>query len=331
LIKVAGPARDDEKESHADMFQILVGTQIPFMKYRRYMYGFSVAVMLVGLVGLAVRGGFRMGVDFTGGRLIELRFNQRISAEELRAGVDQAGIRGAEVQESGPSGMDFMIRLPAETERNAAQKGPTQAILDRLQQQKPGLTGELLREEVVGPKVGKELRGKATLAVLLALVGILLYVAYRYEFAYALGGVLSLSHDVVVALLMLAVFNKEITIQIIAALLTIAGYSINDTVVVFDRIREQSRVGGKRTLEGTMDTAVNHTLSRTLMTTATVLITVAALFWLGGEVIHDFAFCMFVGVGFGTYSSVYVASALALELGNSRDRRARVKASTVRA
>jgi preprotein translocase subunit SecF len=287
--------------------------------------------MLVGLVGFVLHGGFRLGVDFTGGRLIELRFNQRISAEDLRRGVDQAGIRGAEVQESGNTGMDFMIRLPAETEKIATDKRPTQAILDRLQQQKPGLTGELLREEVVGPKVGRELRGKATLAVLLALAGILLYVAYRYEFAYALGGVVSLAHDVVVALMMLALFNKEITIQIIAALLTIAGYSINDTVVVFDRIREQSRVGGKRTLEETINTAVNATLSRTLITTATVLYAVAALFYLGGEVIHDFAFCMFIGVGFGTYSSVYVASALALELGNSRDRRARVKATALKA
>jgi preprotein translocase subunit SecF len=313
------------------MFQILVGTQIPFMKYRRYWYGFSLAVMLAGLVGLAVHGGLRMGVDFTGGRLIELRFNQRITAEELRHGVDGAGIRGAEVQESGNTGMDFMIRLPAETEKIASQRGPTGAILDQVQQQRPGLTGELLREEVVGPKVGKELRGKATLAVLLALVGILLYVAYRYEFSYALGGVIALAHDVVVALLMIALFHKEVTIQIIAALLTIAGYSINDTVVVFDRIREQSRVGGKRTLEETINAAVNATLSRTLMTTATVLITVAALFWLGGEVIHDFAFCMFIGVGFGTYSSVYVASALALELGNSRDRRARFKATAAKA
>jgi preprotein translocase subunit SecF len=313
------------------MFQILVGTHIPFMKYRRYMYAFSIAAMLIGVIGFAVRGGFRMGVDFTGGRLIELRFNERISAEELRRGVDQAGIRGAEVQESGETGMDFLIRLPAETEKIASERGPTGAILDRLQQNKSGLKGELLREEVVGPKVGKELRGKATLAVILALVGILLYVAYRYEFAYALGGVLSLAHDVVIALLMLAVFNKEITIQIIAALLTIAGYSINDTVVVFDRIRETSRMGGKRTLEETINTAVNSTLSRTLMTTATVLITVAALFWLGGEVIHDFAFCMFIGVGFGTYSSVYVASALALELGNSRDRRARMRAAAIKA
>jgi preprotein translocase subunit SecF len=220
-----------------------------------------------------------------------------------------------------------MIRLPAETERVATDQGPARAILNRIQQEKPGLTGELLREEVVGPKVGKELRGKATLAVLLALVGILLYVGWRYEFSFALGGVVALAHDVIVALLFLAVFNKEITIQIIAALLTIAGYSINDTVVVFDRIREQSKIGGKRSLEDTINTAVNHTLSRTLITTATVLYAVAALFYLGGEVIHDFAFCMSIGVGFGTYSSVYVASALALELGNSRDRRARLKAT----
>jgi preprotein translocase subunit SecF len=309
------------------MFQILVGTKIPFMKYRRYMYAFSGAVMVVGLIGFAIHGGLRLGVDFTGGRLIEFRLSERMSAEELRRAVDEAGIQGAEVQEAGNTGTDFMVRLPAESEKSATTQGPYKAILEHLQGEKPGIQGDLLREEVVGPKVGKELRGKATIAVLLALLGILLYVAYRYEFAYALGGVLSLAHDVVVALLMLAIFNKEITVQIIAALLTIAGYSINDTVVVFDRIREQSRVGGKRSLEETINIAVNATLSRTLITTATVLYTIAALFYLGGAVIHDFAFCMFIGVGFGTYSSVYVASALALELGNRRDRRARLKAT----
>jgi preprotein translocase SecF subunit len=308
------------------MFQILHDTRIPFMAYRRYAYGFSLTVMVIGLIGLILHGGLRLGVDFTGGRLIEFRFNQTITAEHVRKAVDGAGIRGAEVQEAGGGGNDFLIRLPAEVEKAAGGRGASQIILEKIGEQNPGLKGELLREEVVGPKVGKELKGKATLAVLISLFAILLYVGWRYEFAYAVGGVIALAHDVIVALLMLALFDKEITIQIIAALLTIGGYSINDTVVIFDRIREQSKIGGKRSLEEVMNTAVNATLSRTLIMSATVIYAVVALFFLGGEVIHDFAFCMFIGVFFGTYSSVYIASALALEMGNQRDRRARVKA-----
>ena len=314
------------------MIQILHDTRIPFMKYRRYAYGFSALAMLVGLVGFIAHGGLRLGVDFTGGTLIEYRFSQQITAQELRRVVDEAGIRGAEVQESGGGGLDFMVRLPAGSEKLLASSGSSSdVILDHLNQQRPELKAERLRDERVGPKVGRELRGKATLAVIIALFAILLYVGWRYEFAFALGGVLSIAHDVIVTLLLLALFNKEITIQIIAALLTIAGYSINDTVVIFDRIREQAKIGGKRSLEEVMNTAVNATLSRTLIISATVVYTVAALFFLGGEVIHDFAFCMFIGVGFGTYSSVYIASALALELGNSRDRRARTRAATVKA
>ncbi len=309
------------------MFQILVDTRIPFMRYRRYAYMFSLAVLLIGLASVIARGGLRLGVDFTGGRLIEYRFNQSMTAEEVRRAVNEAQVEGAEVQEAGNTGNVFLVRLPLEAERSAAGQGPSQLILNRLLESKPGLQGELLREEVVGPKVGRELRGKATMAVLIALAGILLYVGWRYEFTYALGSVAALAHDVLAALLLLNLFNKEITIQIVAGLLTIAGYSINDTVVVFDRIREQSRVGGKRSLHETIDAAVNATLSRTLITGATTFYAVTALFLLGGEVIHDFAFCMLIGIAFGTFSSVYVASALALELGNRRDRRERLKAA----
>jgi len=312
------------------MFQILHDTRIPFMRYRRHAYIFSIVVMVLGGIALAMRGGFNLGVDFAGGRVIELRFSQPVGADEVRAACGRIGLRGAEIQESGvgqSEGRDYIVRLPAETERLATEESPAEPITRDLAQSRPGLTSETLREELVGPRVGKELRGKATVAVLIALLGILVYIGLRYEFTFALGGVAALAHDVIVTLLILNALGKELTISTVAALLTIGGYSINDTVVVFDRIREQSRLLTKRSLPDVIDTAVNVTLSRTLITSATTIYAIAALFFLGGEVIHDFALAMLIGVGFGTYSSVYVASALACELGLRRERIQREKAA----
>jgi preprotein translocase subunit SecF len=301
------------------MLRIVHNTKIPFMKYRHYAYIFSLAVIAVGVISLIAHGGkFRLGVDFSGGRIMEYRFNQPVTADFLRRVTDRLNLEGAEIQEAGTGGTDFLIRLPGTEEKSIKEANPSERIVRELQLERPGLTGELRREDVVGARVGRELRGKAFLAVLISLVAILIYVGIRYEFTYALGGVLSLAHDVIITLLMFSVFNKEITIPIIAALLTIGGYSINDTVVVFDRIREQSRLLQKRTLSEIMDISVNQTLSRTMITSATVFYVTAALFFLGGEVIHDFAFAMLIGIGFGSYSSVYVASALALEISKRR-------------
>jgi preprotein translocase subunit SecF len=301
------------------MLRIVHNTKIPFMKYRHYAYAFSLIVIAIGVISLIAHGGkFRLGVDFSGGRIMEYRFNQPVTSDFLRKVTDRLKLEGAEIQEVGAGGMDFLIRLPGSEERLINQVAPSEQILRELKTERPGLNGELRREDVVGARVGRELRGKAFLAVLISLIAILIYVGVRYEFTYALGGVLSLAHDVLITLLMFSLFNKEITISIIAALLTIGGYSINDTVVVFDRIREQSRLLQKRSLSEIMDISVNQTLSRTMITSATVFYVTAALFFLGGEVIHDFAFAMLIGIGFGSYSSVYVASALALEISSRR-------------
>jgi preprotein translocase subunit SecF len=310
------------------MLQIIHDTRIPFMKYRRYAYAFSLVVMVVGVVSLIMHGGkFRLGVDFAGGHIVEYRFSQPVTADHLRRATDKLGHRGAEIQEVGSGGTDFLVRLPVEEEALASQTSPSVLILQELQKEMPGLQGELRKEEVVGPRVGRELRGKAFVAVLVSLIMILIWVGIRYEFTYALGGVLALAHDVLAVLLMCSVFNKEITIPVIAALLTIGGYSINDTIVVFDRIREQSKLLQKRSLIDIMDLSVNQTLSRTMITSATVFYAVAALFFLGGEVIHDFAFAMMWGVGFGSYSSVYIASALALEIAQKRQAKIKTKAA----
>jgi preprotein translocase SecF subunit len=300
------------------------------MRYRRYAYVFSLSVIACGLISMALRHGFKEGVDFAGGILVEYRFNQHIDTDRLRDDLSKGGFGDAEIQAS-EGGETFLIRVPSPEERIAGQKPPSQRILEAVQQGTPGITGELLREEVVGPRVGRELRGKAFWAVLFALLAILIWVGIRYEFKFALGGVISIAHDVLVVLSFLSIFNKEITIPIIAALLTIAGYSINDTIVVFDRIRERLR-GSNRTADANLfDLAVNQTLSRTIMTSLTVFLTVEALWFLGGSVIHDFAFAMLIGVGFGTYSSVYVASALALDITMwSEKRKAAAQAQTAR-
>ncbi len=182
-----------------------------------------------------------------------------------------------------------------------------------LQAAHPNAKVELLRVESVGPRVGAELRGAAIKAVFLALGMILIYVAIRYDWRYSMGAVAALFHDVFITLGAISIFNKEVNLTVVAALLTIAGFSINDTIVVFDRIRERRQTLRREPAEKVMNIAINETLSRTIITSFTVVLTVLALFFLGGEVLHDFSFAMLVGVIYGTYSSVYVASALALE------------------
>jgi preprotein translocase subunit SecF len=283
------------------------------MRYRRYAYMFSLTLLVAGAISIIARGGFREGVDFAGGILVEYRFSQPIDTDKLRNDLAAGGFGDAEIQAS-EGGASYLIRIPRPEERTAGERPPSQRILEAVQKGSPGMTGDLLREEVVGPRVGRELKSKAFWAVFFALVAILIWVGIRYEFKFALGGVIALAHDVLITLSFLSFTNKEITIPIIAALLTIAGYSINDTIVVFDRIRERLRGSGRTPDASLIDLAVNQTLSRTIMTSLTVFLTVEALLFMGGSVIHDFSFAMLIGVGIGTYSSVYVASALALDI-----------------
>lgn len=301
------------------MLQIMQDTHIPFMKYRRHAYIVSLSVIFLGLVGLVLRGGFNLGIDFAGGRLVEYELDRLVPIEEVRQAVEAAGLSGAGIQDAHEGGRHFLfVRLPVTDEQLADDKSPSKEIQSALEERIPGLGVELRREELVGPKVGRELRGKATLAVLIALAGILLYVGWRYEFSFGIGGIAALAHDVIITLLILTLLGRELNIPIIAALLTIGGYSINDTVVVFDRIREQAKLLQKSNPLEVVDVGVNATLSRTLITSATTLYAVAALFFLGGEVIRDFALAMLIGVAIGTYSSIYVASAVAMEINRKK-------------
>ena len=303
------------------MLQMLIGTNIPFMQYRRFAYFFSAALLVASIGWLVIHRGPYLSVDFTGGAVLQIRTNRILPPDQVRAVLDGAGFRGVELQQmTGQNRDEFLMRFKAEAQ------DPFPVIQRALAARFPGVTTELRRKETVGPKVGSELQHKAIWAVLWSLGGILLYVGIRYEFKFAFGAVVSLFHDILITLGFLCFTGREVSLTVIAALLTIAGYSINDTIVVFDRIRERSRALRKEKHSRVMDIAVNETLSRTVITSLTVFLAALALFIWGGEVLHDFSFAMLIGVGFGTYSSVYVASALALDIWIQLDRRKGVRA-----
>jgi len=290
------------------VLQLLHGTNVDWMRRRHIAYWFSGLCVLASVVSLVLHGGPRYGVDFTGGTLLEIRVLPPPAVETVREAVDKAGFLGSEIQKLDKPGQ-FLIRLGAHQDAKNSASG----IRTAIQAAHPAESFELLRVESVGPRVGGELRGAALKAIFLALGLILVYVAIRYDWRNSMGAVVALFHDVFIALGALSITNREVTLTVVAALLTIAGFSINDTIVVFDRIRERKQTLRREPAEKVMNIAVNETLSRTIITSFTVFLTVLSLFLLGGEVIHDFAFAMLVGVVFGTYSSVYVASGLALD------------------
>ena len=279
------------------------------MGRRRFAFAVSGFCVLISLASLIAHGGPRYGVDFTGGSIVEILVTPAPHADEVRTAADRAGFQGSEIQALSKPGQ-FLIRVDA----GPGHANPAKRIADTIRTLRPGSKVEILRVDTVGPRVGNELRGAAIKAILLALSMILIYVGIRYDWRYSLGAIAALFHDLFITLGALSITNREITLTVVAALLTIAGYSINDTIVVFDRIRERSKSMRREPPEKIMNVAINETLSRTIITSFTVFLCVVALFTLGGEVIHDFSFAMLIGVVFGTYSSVYVASGLALEV-----------------
>jgi len=304
------------------MFTIFTNTRFDFMAKRKPAYVFSIVLILVGVASFIAHGGLRMGIDFAGGRLIEYRFDRELPIEQLRDAAVAAGFANAEIQPVAGTN-DVLIRIPdvAEAEQRGGETSPSRILRDALVAQTPGLDVELLREESVGAKIGKEIRGQAFWAILISLALILVYIALRFEFRFGLGAVAALAHDVLITLTLFSLFNKEITMPVVAALLTIAGYSINDTIVVFDRIREQLVRLKRESFTGVVNISINQTLSRTVITAMTTLFAALALLLFGGEVIHDFAFAMTVGIIIGTYSSIFVASALVMELRQAREAR----------
>ena len=289
-------------------------SSIDFMGKRNIAMIFS-AILLLGAVGSIVTRGLSMGIDFTGGTLIEVGYTQDANLPAIRETLTQGDHGDASVQQFGTA-KDVLIRLAKLEEQSSSTL--SNEVFGILSKAVDGQV-ELRRVEFVGPQVGDELTEDGFLAVLVALMAILVYVALRFEWRFAVGSVVALIHDVTITIGLFSLLQIEFDLPVLAAVLAVIGYSLNDTIVVFDRVRENFRKMRKGTSESIINSSLTQTLSRTLMTSLTTILVLLALFFLGGEIIHGFAFALLIGVLVGTYSSIYVASTSALMLGVSKE------------
>jgi preprotein translocase subunit SecF len=287
---------------------------IDFNRFRKPAAVFSVILLLVSVGSIFVNG-MNLGLDFTGGTLIEVRYEQDANRDAVQQQLESAGFEKTIVQYFGTS-KDLTIRLAPQTDRKADEIGND--VLSALRAESDTKV-TMRRIEFVGPAVGDELAEQGGLAMLVALIFIMIYVSVRFEWKFALGSVAALAHDVFITLGFFSIIGMEFNLTVLAALLAVIGYSLNDTIVVFDRIRENFLKLRKSDSEKIVNTSLNQTLSRTLMTSITTLLVLLALFFLGGELIHGFATALIAGVFIGTYSSIYVASNVALALGITKD------------
>jgi preprotein translocase subunit SecF len=279
-------------------------THVDFMGKIKMAMVLSGLMILIGLGSIALSGGLKYGIDFAGGTLIQLKFKTPPDIEMIRDGLKSIALGESTIQEFG-SKRDILIRVQRSEEKlEAVGAKVRKSLADKFN--KDDISIE--RVEMVGPKVGSDLREKALLSILYAIIGIVIYISWRFELQYAIAAIIALVHDVLVTMGAFSLFDKEFTLVIVAAFLTIIGYSLNDTIVVFDRIRENLRRKGKNTLTQIINASINQTLSRTLLTSGTTLLVVMALFFFGGEIIHDFSYALLVGVLVGTYSSIFIAS-----------------------
>ena len=314
-------------------------SNIDFLGRRRLALIVSATLLVVACAGFLLRG-LNLGIDFTGGTLVEVGYQDPVQIEAVRAALEESDFDDAVVQYFGTP-RDVMVRLPSTVTRQdasaaeissevmAALREPYQEILvetsatDRQQctrnQDSTDCRVQMRRVEFVGPQVGDELTNQGGLAMLYALLGILVYVTYRFEWRFALGSVAALVHDVVITVGVFSVFQLEFSLPVLAAVLAVIGYSLNDTIVVYDRIRENFRKMRKQGVLDIMNTAINQTLPRTILTSLTTLLVVGTLLVLGGEVIRGFSLALLIGVIVGTYSSVFVASPIVMALGISRE------------
>ncbi len=373
-------------------------THINFTGFRNKAFVLSGVLIVAGLISLALRGGPDLSIDFEGGTLVQVRFDQPVPIGELRETVEAAGYAGGEIQEFGAPN-EYLITVERVSEEglaaevlldalNAVWPGsgwavvsarelepdlsenfeggnlvivsadsipPIEALKSGVKQHGVGIVEltresestvafnlpflgieakaagklrdamearfpdreiELRRTETVGPKIGAELKNRTWAAIVISLFGILVYISWRFEFKFAIGAILALVHDVIITLGIFSLFGKEISLVIVAAFLTIVGYSLNDTIVVYDRIRENFGLRRRESYEKMVNISINESLSRTVITSLTTLIVVLFLFFYGGEVIHDFAFALLVGISVGTYSSIFVASPILIEWQN---------------
>ena len=291
---------------------VLIGkTNIDFISKRFVFFAVSAVLIAVGVISLAVKG-LNLGLDFTGGTLLQVQFEAPVTTAQVRASMSKAGLETAIQSFTGRNAYQLRVKGSQDNVNEVADK-----MLAGFAASFPGNKFTEEKRDYVGPVVGRDLAKKALFAVVLSLFGIIVYVAFRFSNpVWGAAGVVSLMHDVFIAMAALSVTNREIDLVVVAALLTIAGYSINDTIVIFDRMRENMRMFPKMNIGKLVNTSVNETLSRTLLTNLTVLTVVAVLFFIGGEVINNFAFAMLVGSICGTYSTIAIATPLVYQWEN---------------
>ncbi|MFA5012418.1 MAG: protein translocase subunit SecF [Ignavibacteria bacterium] len=289
-------------------------THIDFLNKRKSYYLLSITLAVIGMAALFYKG-IPLGIDFQGGTEMQIRFEVKIDVGDLRSAMDKSGFAGMEIKSMG-SESDYLLRTPLQ--------GEGQTVSDKIQsginENLPNMKYEVLRTDKVGPKIGKELRTNAIYAIVFSLLGILIYLALRFQLVYAVAAVVAVFHDVIITVSIVAIFNilfpglqLEFNQTMLAAFLTLIGFSVNDTVVIFDRIRENIKLFKNDDIVKVMNKSVNTTLSRTIITSGTVLITVLVLLFFGGEVLRGFAFTFTAGILTGTYSTVFIASAIAVD------------------
>ena len=287
-------------------------SDIDFMGKRKIAIGVSLVLLLISIVSLSTRG-LSFGLDFSGGTLIEMGYPEAVDLNEVRSSLETGGYNDAVVQHFGTS-QDIIVRLAP---REGVSKADLSSGVIKLLQE-GNAEAQMRRVEFVGPQVGDELRDDGGLAVLYALICIFIYIFFRFEWRFAIGSVVALFHDVLITLGVFSILQLDFDLTVLAACLAVIGYSLNDTIVVFDRIRENFRKMRKGDSIVVLNTSLNQTLARTLVTSVTTLLVLTALFFLGGELIHGFATALIIGVLIGTYSSIYIASTTILALGVSK-------------
>jgi preprotein translocase subunit SecF len=291
----------------------LKNPNINFIKWRWHAIGLSLLVVLAGVFQLATKG-LPLGIDFSGGTLIVVRFTQPVDEGAVRRAIE--AIPGDKIIQpyGDASDHEWLIRLPqASTEAGGTLGQGAEAVVANLKAANLGAF-EIISQDVVGPIIGRDLQLRGIYATLASIVGITIYIGLRFRFAFAIGAIVATFHDVLVTLAFLAFFNYDLSLNIVAAILTITGYSVNDTIVIFDRVRENLRGMRRESLEHVVNLSVNQTLSRTIITAGTTFLAVLSLYLFGGEVLEGFAFTMLVGIISGTYSTVFIAAAIAIIL-----------------
>ncbi|MFO0752600.1 MAG: protein translocase subunit SecF [Thermodesulfovibrionales bacterium] len=298
------------------MIELIKNTKIDFMGLRKYAFIVSGILSLLGIIAAVqiALGNANLGVDFAGGTAVQIKFAQSVPLHTVRVALEEGGLKDFDLQDL-PTENKILIRVKKEEEKlGGASERITQILNQKFADKKPVV--ESTTE--IGPKVGSKLRQDALWATLVAIAGILFYVAWRFQFRFGVGATLATFHDVLAVMGIFYLMGKEFNLVVLSALLTIAGYSLTDTVVIFDRIRENMKKYGKEPVDSVINRSINEVLSRTIVTSLTVFLSSLALYLFGGEVLHDFAFAMLLGVIIGVYSSVFVASPIVIAIGKAK-------------